>query len=144
MPTPDQLTATVDACRDLIRTRFPEGEEGAAAMLLEDGTILTSTAPEVFNASVELCHEVGAFCEAYKLDQAVVASVCLFHRADGSMLVLSPCGVCQERLIQHGPDVLVATAALPATDEIAWRTLREVHPAFWGRVLDSSPWPPGA
>ena len=36
------LSAVVDACRSLIRDRFhDEDDRGAAAMLLDDGTILT-------------------------------------------------------------------------------------------------------
>src|SRR6516165_6287350 len=50
------LAATVASCKDLIDSRFPDdGDHGAAAMLLEDGTILTGTAPDAVNASVEVC-----------------------------------------------------------------------------------------
>lgn len=31
----------------------------------------------VENPSVETCHETGALCEAYRLDRALVASVCV-------------------------------------------------------------------
>jgi cytidine deaminase len=41
------LAATVASCKDLIDSRFPDdGDHGAAAMLLGDGTILTGTAPD--------------------------------------------------------------------------------------------------
>jgi cytidine deaminase len=70
------LAATVASCKDLIDSRFPDdGENGAAAMLLGDGTILTGTAPDAVNASVEVCHEVEPYCGAYRLNQRVVASV---------------------------------------------------------------------
>jgi hypothetical protein len=39
------------------------------------GQILISTASEVLNASVGLCHEAGAICEAYKLSKKITASV---------------------------------------------------------------------
>ncbi|GAB6989129.1 hypothetical protein JCM16418A_11790 [Paenibacillus pini] len=45
---------------DLIEVRYPLGWGGAAAVALEDGTILTSVAPEVFNDSVNLCMETGS------------------------------------------------------------------------------------
>ena len=38
----------------LLKSRYPKGWGGAAAVALEDGTILTSVAPEVINASTEL------------------------------------------------------------------------------------------
>ncbi|WP_218668430.1 cytidine deaminase [Luteococcus japonicus] len=106
-----QLDATIAACRQLITTRFPADQDaGAAAMLLEDGTILTGTAPETLNASVELCHETEPYCAAYRLQQRIIASVCLHRQASGRTVVSSPCGICRERLAIHGPDVLVAVA----------------------------------
>jgi hypothetical protein len=43
----DALRAAVDACRSLIRDRFPDDEHHrAAATLLDDGKIVTGTAPE--------------------------------------------------------------------------------------------------
>lgn len=71
----------VDAAVALVEARFPcEDWAGGAAMRLEDDTIVTSTAPKAVNPSVEVCHETGALCEAYKLDRAVVASVCVILR----------------------------------------------------------------
>ncbi|MDQ6822340.1 MAG: hypothetical protein M3076_18730 [Actinomycetota bacterium] len=50
-----ELAATVDDCRSLIRDRFDDDDHhGAAAMLLDDGTILTGTAPEAINSSVQV------------------------------------------------------------------------------------------
>jgi cytidine deaminase len=52
------LAPIVDACRPLKRDRFPDHDhDGAAAMLLDNGTILTDTAPDAINPSVEVCHE---------------------------------------------------------------------------------------
>ena len=106
------LDATATACEELIGLRFPDDDHhGAAAMLLADGTILTGTAPDAVNPSVEVCHEVEPFCAAYRLNQPVVASICLHRQPGGRVVVLSPCGVCRERLAVHGPDVRVAVAA---------------------------------
>ena len=59
----------IQAARDFISERFLQGVEGAAAMYLEDGRILISTAPACVNDCVALCHETGAICEAYKLNK---------------------------------------------------------------------------
>ena len=68
--TPEALEATIAACNDLIVARFPAGDDqGAAAMLLADGSIVTGTAPSAANPSVELCHEVEPYCAAYRLAQ---------------------------------------------------------------------------
>lgn len=126
------LAATVAACKALIGTRFPDGDDrGAAAMLLEDGTILTGTAPDAVNPSVEVCHEIEPYCGAYRLDQRIVASVCLHRESGGRNVVLSPCGVCRERLAVHGPKVLVAVADRQDPTVVVWKPLRDVLPDYW-------------
>jgi cytidine deaminase len=119
----------------LIRSRFGEGEHGAAAMLLDDGTILTGTAPDAANPSVELCHETEPFCAAFRLGRTIVASVCLHRQQDETMLVLSPCGVCRERLAVHGPNVLVAVADPANATRVLWKSLKEVLPDYWATAF---------
>ncbi|RLZ03236.1 cytidine deaminase [Kocuria tytonicola] len=134
--TGDQLDETVSACLSLIDTRFPGGEErGAAAMLLADGTILTGTAPDAVNPAVEVCHEIEPYAGAFRLNQAVVASVCLHRDERGRLLVLSPCGVCRERLAVHGPDVLAGVAAPEDPTQVVWKALRDVLPDYWMTVF---------
>lgn len=100
-------------------------------MLLADGTVLAGTAPEVANSGVALCHETEPYCAAYRLDQRIVASICLSRHVDGRYLVLSPCGICRERLAVHGPNVMVATAD-PADPTVpVWKKLKDVHLAYW-------------
>lgn len=122
----------VEAVKAFIQSRFPdESWVGAAAMYTEDGKILISTAPEAVNASVELCHETGAICEAHKLNKRVSATVCVSRDDKGLYQILSPCGVCQERLLYWGPNV---QSAVPnATDSTKWemKTLGELQPYYW-------------
>ncbi|PTA43245.1 cytidine deaminase [Micromonospora sp. RP3T] len=126
------LAATVAACKALIDSRFPDGgDHGAAAMLLGDGTILTGTAPAAVNPSVEVCHEIEPYCGAYRLNQRVVASVCIHREPSGRTVVLSPCGVCRERLAVHGPKVLVAVAEPRDPTVVVWKPLRDVLPDYW-------------
>jgi cytidine deaminase len=128
----DDLRVTVDARRSLIRDRFHDDDHhGAAAMLLDDGTIVTGTAPEAINPSVQVCHETEPYCAAFRLGRRVVASVCLHREPGGRTLVLSPCGVCRERLASHGPDVLVAVADVHDPTQVAWKSLKAVLPDYW-------------
>lgn len=109
-------------------------------MYTEDGEILLSTAPEVLNSFAGLCHEAGAFCEAYKLDKKITVSVCLSRETDGSFIVLTPCGICQERLYQMGGDVEVA---IPRNDNISdWESkkLSEVQPYYWAKPFFITTW----
>ena len=119
-----------DSAVGLIREKYPSDWGGAAAMALEDGTILTSIAPEVIVASTELCMETGAILEAHKLGKRVTHSICVVRDDEHSEFkVLSPCGVCQERLIYWGADVRVAVS-LPGKDTV-FKTLSEVQPYHW-------------
>ena len=119
-----------EAVIDLIEKRYPKGWGGAAAMALEDGSICTSVAPEVINASTELCMETGAILEAHKLNKKVTHSICVARDDEQSEFkVLSPCGVCQERLFYWGPNVKVAVT-LPGQDLI-FKHLSEVQPYHW-------------
>lgn len=108
-------------------------------MLLANGAILTSTAPAAFNPSVEVCHETGAYCEAYRLDVEIVASVCVYRDTDDRFLVLSPCGVCLERLAVYGPEVLVGVPADNDPTQPSWVQLREAHPHYWRTAFADHP-----
>lgn len=100
-------------------------------MLLADGTILTGTSPDAINPSVEVCHETEPYCGAYRLGQQIVASICLHRHPDGRFLVLSPCGVCRERLAVYGPQVWVAVAGPGDPTHVAWKQLRDLLPDYW-------------
>jgi len=100
-------------------------------MLLADGTILTGTANEAINPSVEVCHEVEPYCAAFRLGQPVVASVCLHRQPGGQVVVQSPCGVCRERLAVHGPAVMVGVADSRDSTVIVWKVLKDVLPDYW-------------
>ena len=124
----------IDTAVAFVNARFPgEGWAGCAAMYTEDGQVLVSTAPETLNDSVALCHETGAICEAHKLDKRVTASVCVSRDDQGRFHILTPCGVCQERLMVWGDDVEVAVPK--PEDSAAWeaRRLADVQPYYWRR-----------
>lgn len=100
-------------------------------MLLGDGSILVGTSPDAANASVELCHEVEPYSGAFRLGQPIVASVCLHRQPSGRVVVLSPCGVCRERLAVYGPRVLVGVADRSDATRVVWKTLGDVLPDYW-------------
>lgn len=122
-----------DATAQLIRSRYPTGWGGAAGVRTESGTILTSVAPEVKNDALSLCMEVGAYLEAHKLNESVTHSLCLYRENENSdFRVLSPCGICQERLVQWGGDV---KAAITTDDnQLIFKTVRELMPHHWSLV----------
>lgn len=122
----------IDAAIDFVNQRFPiEPWAGAAAMYTADGKMLISTAPECVNESVSLCHETGAICEAHKNDQKVTASVCVSRDDQGLFHILTPCGVCQERLYVWGGEVEVAVPAIDDSTQYQMKLLKEVQPHYW-------------
>jgi cytidine deaminase len=127
----------VDAAIAFVERRFPgEAWAGAAAMYLDDGAMLISTAPAVVNDAVALCHEVGAMCEAYARGRKVVATVCVSRAEDGRFVILPACGVCQERLWSWGGDIEVAVPL--ANDSTGWTavTLADMAPHYWRKQGD--------
>ena len=122
----------IEEVKVFIESRFP-GEQwaGAAGMYTADGDILISTAPEAVNASVELCHEVGAICEAYKLSKKITASTCVSRDDKGLFHILTPCGVCQERLMVWGDNVEVAVPKDEDSTQWQSKKLKEVQPFYW-------------
>jgi cytidine deaminase len=127
----------VDAAIDLMNKRFPQDEDaGAAAMYTDNGELLTSVSPDIFNPAASLCHETGAFCEAYKLGQKVTASVCVYRDANSETIrILTPCGICQERLFTSGPDVEVAVPDPQDSSKWIAKKLHEVQPYYWAKVF---------
>ena len=72
------------------------------------GSFFTSVALESANAGVLLCIETGAMCEAHKYNERVTHCLCVVREDENTpFTVLSPCGVCQERLRYWGEDVRV-------------------------------------
>lgn len=125
-----------NAAVDLVKERYPSGWGGASAMYTETGQILTSVAPEVINASTELCMETGAILEAHKLNTKVTHSICVAREDEKSpLLILTPCGVCQERLFYWGEDVKAAVTNLD--NELVFKTLKELQPFHWYKAYEN-------
>ena len=121
------------AAVELIKKRYPRGWGGAAAVRTETGKILTSIAPDTKNDALSLCMEVGAFLEAHKLNEKVTHSLCICREDESSeFLVLSACGVCQERLVHWGGDVKAAIST--KENKLVFKTIRELMPHPWPSV----------
>ena len=124
------------AAVNFLNSRFPgESWEGAAAMYTENGRILISTAPDSLNQGVSLCHETGALCEAYKLNERVTASICVVRDPQGDIRILSPCGICQERLFLYGDNVAVAVPDDQDSRKWVSKKLKELQPHYWRNAL---------
>lgn len=135
-PTSD-LDRVVAACRELIQTRFrDEPDCGAAAVLLGNGSILTGTSPDFPNPSTTVCHETEPYLAAFRLNQQIQASLCLHRTKDDRFLVLSPCGICRERLMIYGTESLVGVPESDDATQVKWVRVGEMLPYYWPSIFD--------
>lgn len=124
-----------DTAVDFIKNRYPTGWGGAAVIHTDDDRYLISVALEVFNASAELCIETGAICEAHKFNVKVTHCICVVRDDENSEFkVLTPCGICQERLRFWGEDVLVGVTT--PDNSLKYVRLGELMPYYWGKAYD--------
>ncbi|MDQ6754858.1 MAG: cytidine deaminase [Actinomycetota bacterium] len=136
--------ALVDAAVDQMNRRWPTSPSAvAAAVYLDDGSILTGVSLSNFNSIMNLCAETGPITQAYTLDRKIAASVCISREADRDhFLVLAPCGACQERLALWGPDVEVGVLDSRTNNGWTSRRLIEVNPFYWPEpYAESGTWP---
>ena len=113
-----------------LKKRFPKGWGGVAVIHTEQGSYFTSVALESAYASVLLCIEAGAMCEAHKYQEKVTHCLCVVREDENApFCVLSPCGVCQERLRYWGEDVQVGVTTTDGS--LLFVPLRELQPHHW-------------
>ncbi len=115
---------------ELIEKRYPKGWGGAGVVRTSRGSYYTSVSIETANASAVVCIELGAMLEAHKFNERVTHCMCLVRDDERSPFrVLSPCGICQERLRFWGTDVQVAVTS--NEENIKFVTLGELQPYHW-------------
>ena len=118
---------------ELIEQRYPTGWGGAAVIHTAKDNYFTSVAIETANGSAVLCIEVGAMCEAHKYNEKVTHCLCVVRDDEHSdFKVLSPCGICQERLRYWGDDVQVGVTT--EDGKLHFVELKELQPYHWTRA----------
>lgn len=118
---------------ELIERRYPTGWGGAGVVHTLNGNYYTSVSIDTANASAVLCIETGAMLEAHKYNEKVTHCMCLVRRDEKSQYqVLSPCGICQERLRYWGEDVQVAVTT--KDKEVRFVELKELQPFHWTKA----------
>lgn len=119
-----------DIAVELINKRYPKGWGGAGVIRTEDDMYFTSIWLDTINDSVSICIETGAMCEAYKHDTRVTHSLCVVRNDENSKYeILSPCGVCQERLRFWGDKVMVGVTT--PDNSLKFVPLSELQPYHW-------------
>lgn len=118
---------------EFLDKRFPSGWGGCAVMHTEDGQFLLSVSLESYNGGAGLCMETGAMCEAQKYNLNITHSMCIARdSADQEPVILTACGICQERLMYWGKGVKVAVTN--PENRVIFKTLAELSPYYWGEA----------
>ncbi len=119
-----------DRATEFIKKRYPKDWGGAAVIHTKEGSFFTSVAIDSANSSVLLCIETGAICEAHKYNEEVTHCLCVVRDDENSPFkVLSPCGVCQERLRYWGGDVKVGVTTEDGS--LKFVALKKLQPYHW-------------
>jgi cytidine deaminase len=115
---------------EFIPKRYPKGWGGVAFIRTEDDQYFSSVALETANSSVILCIEVGAMTEAHKYNAKVTHCLCVVRDDENSPFkILSPCGLCQERLRFWGTEVQVGVTT--PDNSLKFISLKELQPYHW-------------
>lgn len=121
---------------ELIEKRYPKGWGGAGVVHTANGHYFTSVSIDTANASAVLCIETGAMLEVHKFNEKVTHCMCLVRDDENSPYkVLSPCGICQERLRFWGEDVQVAVTT--QDNSLLFVPLHELQPYHWSGAYPS-------
>lgn len=122
--------------KDFIETRYPIGWGGAAVIHTEQGHYFISVSIETANASAILCIETGAILEAHKCNEKVTHCLCLVRDNEKSPFkILTPCGICQERLKFWGSEVQVAVTT--EDKSLKFVQLGELQPYHWSNAYSA-------
>lgn len=130
----DKTQLLFEKVEHTLENHYPTGWGGAAGVILEDGEILTSISPEFENASSNVCMELGSYLQAAALDKKITHTLCLARESEHEKLVvLTPCGICQERLSFWGNTVECGVELLQ-NHAVHYVPLSDLQPYHWSRV----------
>ena len=123
----------IEKAREFIDKRYPNGWGGCAVMYTQEGEFLLSVYLDSPNSAAELCMETGAMCEAQKYDYTITHSLCVSRENEnGELKILTPCGICQERLRYWGG---VKVAVSNPQNTIIFKSLDEISTHYWREAL---------
>ena len=124
----------IEKAREFIDKRYPNGWGGCAVMYTQEGEFLLSVYLDSPNSAAELCMETGAMCEAQKYNYTITHSLCVSRENENEELkILTPCGICQERLRYWGGSVKVAVSN--PENALVFKTLDEIGLCYWREAL---------
>lgn len=104
-----------------------------AAVLTDDGSIVTGCNVELKNMLSSICAERCAVTKAISLGHTVIRAVAVVSDA---AVPVSPCGVCRQFLIDFGADIPVVMASADGAKVVQMTTGQLSPMAFLAEELD--------
>ena len=124
----------LEKAKNFINHRYPKDWGGCAVMYTQEGEFLISVYFDSHNSAAELCMETGAMCEAQKYNYTITHSLCVSRENEKEELkILTPCGICQERLRYWGSNVKVAVSN--SKNVVVFKPLNEIGLHYWREAI---------
>ena len=124
----------LEKAKEFVNKRYPEDWGGCAVIYTAEGEFLISVYLDSPNSAACLCMETGAMCEAQKYNYTITHSLCVSRENENEELkILTPCGICQERLRFWGNKVKVAVSN--PTNLIIFKSLDEISAHYWREAI---------
>lgn len=133
----DIANKMIAIAEDLITKRYPVGWGGAAVIRTEDDSYYSSVYVDAPNEAACLCMETGAICEVHKFNKKATHCVGVVRDDEKAPFkVLTPCGICQERLRFWGDKVKVGVTT--NDNSLLFKELKELQPYHWTFAYDKT------
>jgi cytidine deaminase len=112
-------------------------------MYTEDGEVLKGIVFDPEWGGGGLCAEAEPLLAAHRMGKRISA-VATVGRLDANdpIVILTPCGICQERLYHWGLDVEIAVPDEQDGSRWMMRTLGQIQPHHWVEVYSRYPYKP--
>lgn len=133
----------VDQAIALLEERYPGSGGIASAIYTEDGEVLKGIVFDPEWGGGGLCAEAEPLLAAHRLGKRVSAVATVGRLGPNDpIVILSPCGICQERLYHWGLEVEIAVPDEQDGSRWMMRTLRQIQPHHWVEVYSRYPYKP--
>ncbi len=118
------------ACEKLT-VEYPEGWGGLCVAYTDKANIFYSKYFDAISESASLCFETGAILESFTKNEKITHIISLI-RNEGSdeVHVVTPCGICQERLFSFGEDLNIIYRDDRGAP-LKMIALRDLNPHHW-------------
>lgn len=133
MPNAKSDTDLIEAAKNAISARYrPEWHVVGAALRLTTGEVVTGVHLEANVGRIAICAEAVALGRALTEigSTEIETIVAVYHRQNGEIGIVAPCGMCREMIADYAPS---AKVILARGSEFVARDILELLPEKYSR-----------